>query len=76
MNICDKKAGPTPVPGRLYEHDGDGEIYIASATNDLVSLTDGGRWSSAGGFGTFDTHLWEDVTDQYCLRRAGENHAK
>lgn len=79
MNVCtsDKPAGglpSVPVRGNLYEHNGDGKIWIAvlhgSGLICLNNVADGGRWSPDG-FGSYKPERWRDVTDQYCLKKAG-----
>lgn len=73
MKICEetvkeKKKLPSLIEGHLYKNS-DGCIFIYTILDHLISLVSGGVWSSIGGYGNPDNLSWEDVTDQYCLKK-------
>lgn len=76
MRICDGKTDTTraehPKSGHLYRRNlgsFEGQIHLCSNQNELVFIKDGSVWSKGAGFGSKGTDAWDDVTDQYCLKK-------
>lgn len=77
MNVCEERNEKPETPGlpeliggHLYmatcSGSHNGELYLYSMVGRLVSLSSGHIWAGGLWYG------WEDVTDQYCLKRVSE----
>jgi len=77
MKVCTsgaEKLPERPIPGRLYEYDGD--VYLAGQLKGnsqiLIDVKDGKRKSfDEDGWGLGKTRF-RDVTDEYCLVKGDE----
>ena len=76
MKICEEKTESkfktVYIPGHIYRRK-EGkymdQLYFANYSGLLSNLRDGSGWANTDQFGNTGGEGFEDVTDQYCLKK-------